>query len=101
MSTYDLLAMGRSSIELYSNDVESAVATLLELGPTAVAERTTVIYIECDRYEGVPDYESWWDVPVAEVSESAPVEEARRKWEKTRGNERYFLRNEGSNISAE
>ena len=32
-------------------------------------DRTTVIYIQNDRYEGVPGYESWWDVPVAEVSE--------------------------------
>ena len=28
-----------------------------------------MIAIEVDRYEGVPGYESWWDVPVAEVSE--------------------------------
>ena len=25
-------------------------------------DRTTVIYIQNDRYEGVPGYESWWDV---------------------------------------
>jgi 3D-(3,5/4)-trihydroxycyclohexane-1,2-dione acylhydrolase (decyclizing) len=29
--------------------------------------RTSLICIEVDRYEGVPAYESWWDVPVAEV----------------------------------
>ncbi|MHC4495049.1 MAG: 3D-(3,5/4)-trihydroxycyclohexane-1,2-dione acylhydrolase (decyclizing), partial [Planctomycetota bacterium] len=28
-------------------------------------DRTTVIYIRNDRYEGVPGYECWWDVPVA------------------------------------
>src|SRR3979411_1253407 len=27
--------------------------------------RTTVIYIQNDRLQGVPSYESWWDVPVA------------------------------------
>src|SRR5439155_19215177 len=32
-------------------------------------DSTVVLSIEVDRYEGVPDYESWWDVPVAEVSE--------------------------------
>ena len=26
-----------------------------------------VVHVETDRYEGVPSYESWWDVPVAEV----------------------------------
>ena len=41
--------------------------------------RTTVIAIEVDRYEGVPGYESWWDVPVAEVSELESVREARER----------------------
>ncbi|MFN2480594.1 MAG: 3D-(3,5/4)-trihydroxycyclohexane-1,2-dione acylhydrolase (decyclizing), partial [Pyrinomonadaceae bacterium] len=31
-------------------------------------ERTTVIVVEVDREARVPGYESWWDVPVAEVS---------------------------------
>ena len=33
------------------------------------ADGPVVVYIETDRYAGVPGYESWWDVPVAEVSE--------------------------------
>ncbi len=32
-----------------------------------------MIHIPVDRYEGVPDYESFWDVPVAEVSEMETV----------------------------
>ena len=32
-----------------------------------------MIYIQNDRYVGVPGYESWWDVPVAEVSERPAV----------------------------
>jgi 3D-(3,5/4)-trihydroxycyclohexane-1,2-dione acylhydrolase (decyclizing) len=52
----------------------------------AKREKTTVVVaIEVDRYEGVPDYESWWDVPVAEVSEVESVREARRAYEKARG----------------
>lgn len=54
-------------------------------------DRTTVIYAKTDRYEEVPSYESWWDVPVAEVSEIAAVEEARAEWEDMRDQERYFL----------
>ena len=46
--------------------------------------RTTVIAIEVDRYEGVPGYESWWDVPVAEVSEVESVREARERYEAAR-----------------
>ena len=54
-------------------------------------DRTTVIYIQNDRYEGVPGYESWWDVPIAEVSEMHTVQAAREEWEENRAKERYFL----------
>jgi len=54
-------------------------------------EHTTVIYIKNDRYVGVPGYESWWDVPVAEVSEIETVQAAREEWEEMRTQERYFL----------
>jgi 3D-(3,5/4)-trihydroxycyclohexane-1,2-dione acylhydrolase (decyclizing) len=52
------------------------------------ADRTTVIYIQNDRLVGVPGYESWWDVPVAEISEMPAVQEARRAWEAGRRRER-------------
>ena len=32
------------------------------------SERTTVIHVETDPLIGAPDSESWWDVPVSEVS---------------------------------
>ncbi len=54
-------------------------------------DRTTVLYIQTDRYEDVPGYESWWDVPVAEVSEMPAVAEARAAWETMRVKERHFL----------
>jgi len=54
-------------------------------------DRTTVITIKSDRYVGVPGYDSWWDVQVAEVSEMASVREARKAWEEMRAKERYFL----------
>ncbi|HEX4204613.1 MAG TPA: 3D-(3,5/4)-trihydroxycyclohexane-1,2-dione acylhydrolase (decyclizing) [Ktedonobacteraceae bacterium] len=54
-------------------------------------DHTTVIYIQNDRYLGVPDYESWWDVPIAEVSEMSTVQAARTRWTKERQKERYFL----------
>ncbi len=55
------------------------------------ADRTTVIYIQNDRYVSVPGYESWWDVPVAEVSQIDSVRAAREEWEEMRAKERYFL----------
>ena len=54
-------------------------------------KRTTVIYIQNDRYLSVPGYDSWWDVPVAEVSEFDSVNAAREEWEEMRAKERYYL----------
>jgi 3D-(3,5/4)-trihydroxycyclohexane-1,2-dione acylhydrolase (decyclizing) len=51
----------------------------------------TVIAIEVDRYEGVPDYDSWWDVAVAEVSSVDAVREARERYEAERRAERSHL----------
>jgi 3D-(3,5/4)-trihydroxycyclohexane-1,2-dione acylhydrolase (decyclizing) len=53
--------------------------------------RTTVIYIRNDRYVGVGGYDSWWDVPPAEVSEMDGVQKARETWAKQRPKERTFL----------
>jgi 3D-(3,5/4)-trihydroxycyclohexane-1,2-dione acylhydrolase (decyclizing) len=47
-------------------------------------DATVVLAIEVDRYEGVPGYESWWDVPVAEVSEVEAVKAARAAYEQAR-----------------
>jgi 3D-(3,5/4)-trihydroxycyclohexane-1,2-dione acylhydrolase (decyclizing) len=55
------------------------------------ATRTSVICIEVDRYEGVPSYESWWDVPVAEVATVESVTAARREYEKARKKEQRYL----------
>ena len=54
-------------------------------------DKTTVIYIRNDRYVGVPGYESWWDVPVAEVSEMKSVKKARKEWEQNSKQERFFF----------
>lgn len=54
-------------------------------------EKTTVIVIENDRYHAVPGYETWWDVPVSEVSEIESVKETRKNYEEMRSKERLFL----------
>jgi 3D-(3,5/4)-trihydroxycyclohexane-1,2-dione acylhydrolase (decyclizing) len=53
--------------------------------------RTTVIVVEVDKEKRVPGYESWWDVPIAEVSEIAAVQRARAEYEKAIKKERLFL----------
>ncbi len=53
--------------------------------------KTTVIVIETDPEKRVPGYESWWDVPIAEVSTIASVRKARQAFERARVKERYHL----------
>ena len=55
-----------------------------------LAERTTVIVVHTDTAYGVPGYESWWDVPVAEVSQIEAVEQARKMYIEKLKKERYF-----------
>ena len=55
------------------------------------SNRTTVIVIETDREIRVPGYDSWWEVPVAEVSTSESVQRARTKYDEARKKERYHL----------
>jgi 3D-(3,5/4)-trihydroxycyclohexane-1,2-dione acylhydrolase (decyclizing) len=52
---------------------------------------TTVVVVETDRTECVPLYESWWDVPIAEVSEVSAVRSARDAWRVGRAKERDYL----------
>jgi 3D-(3,5/4)-trihydroxycyclohexane-1,2-dione acylhydrolase (decyclizing) len=71
------------------------VRTIDELRKALVASRashrTTVTVIEVDKNERVPGYESWWDVPIAEVSEVEAVRAARRDYEQNVKRERSFF----------
>jgi 3D-(3,5/4)-trihydroxycyclohexane-1,2-dione acylhydrolase (decyclizing) len=40
--------------------------------------------VPAERYEAVPSYDSWWDVPVAEVAESESVRSARAAYDEAR-----------------
>lgn len=51
---------------------------------------TSVIVIETAYDQRVPGYESWWDVPIAEVSEVEAVRAARTKYVKAREKQRVF-----------
>jgi 3D-(3,5/4)-trihydroxycyclohexane-1,2-dione acylhydrolase (decyclizing) len=54
-------------------------------------DRTVVIHVPVDRYEAVPAYDSWWEVPVAEVSESSEVKQARKEDERGKSRRRWYL----------
>jgi 3D-(3,5/4)-trihydroxycyclohexane-1,2-dione acylhydrolase (decyclizing) len=68
--------------------------TIADLG-AALAEakrvdRTVVITIETDPDARVEAFDTWWDVPVAETSEQAPVAAARRRYEEGLSRERWL-----------
>jgi 3D-(3,5/4)-trihydroxycyclohexane-1,2-dione acylhydrolase (decyclizing) len=86
----DFVANARS---LGAHAIEAANLDELKkaLKEAKAADRTTVIVVETDRSVGVPGYESWWDVAVAEVSEVESVREARAKYEEARKRERRYL----------
>jgi len=68
------------------------VAELREaLAAAKEIDRTVVLHIDVDRYAAVPTYESWWDVPVAEVSEPTSVRDARKAYEKAKPKQRRYL----------
>ena len=85
------LAANAASLGVETVRVESVAALREALEAAKQATEATVIVVEVDRYEGVPGYESWWDVPVAEVSERPAVQRARAEYEAARGAERRLL----------
>ena len=85
------LAVNAASLGVETVRVESVASLRAALEEAKQATRTTVIVVEVDRYAGVPGYESWWDVPVAEVSDRPEVRRARAEYEAAREAERRLL----------
>ena len=88
--TVDFVANARS---LGAHAIKAANLSELKeaLEKAKTLDRTTVIVVETDPSVGVPGYESWWDVAVAEVSELGSVQEARARYETARKRERHHL----------
>jgi 3D-(3,5/4)-trihydroxycyclohexane-1,2-dione acylhydrolase (decyclizing) len=72
------------------------VGSLDELRAALAASRDAdgpvAIHVEVDRFHTVGGYESWWDVPVAAVSERPEVVAARARYEREREAQRAYLR---------
>lgn len=86
----DLAANARSlgAHVIVAADLPALSAALEEAKEQA---KTTVIVVETDREQRVPGYESWWDVPVAEVSQLEQVQQAREAYEEAVQAERHYL----------
>jgi 3D-(3,5/4)-trihydroxycyclohexane-1,2-dione acylhydrolase (decyclizing) len=61
-----------------------------QLSAAKARPNTSVIVVETAYDKRVPGYESWWDVPIAEVSEVASVRAARENYVKAREKQRIF-----------
>jgi 3D-(3,5/4)-trihydroxycyclohexane-1,2-dione acylhydrolase (decyclizing) len=55
------------------------------------AERTTAIHVETDPLAPVPSSESWWDVPVSEVSRLDSTQQARKTYETHKRDQRPLI----------
>ena len=84
------LATNAESLGCHVIRCESVSDVVQALQDAKSIDRTTVIHVRNDRYLGVPGY-SWWDVPVAEVSELDSVNAAREEWEEKRTQERFYI----------
>lgn len=52
--------------------------------------RTVVIHVPVQKHTNVPGFDSWWDVPVAEVSNVATVQAAHAEYVEDEKAERFF-----------
>ncbi|MBM3237150.1 3D-(3,5/4)-trihydroxycyclohexane-1,2-dione acylhydrolase (decyclizing) [Candidatus Poribacteria bacterium] len=84
-------AANAASLGAYAIKATDLTSLKTALAEASECDRTTVITIAVDREQRVPIYESWWDVPVAEVSEIESVRKARGEYEAKKRLECYFL----------
>ncbi len=94
LSSVDLAANARSYgldvIDLAAADdpIEQLAAALRT---AKASDRATLIHIRSDPFRYAPEGESWWDVPVAEVSELASTAEAYARYLEERRRQQPLL----------
>ncbi|HVM30888.1 MAG TPA: 3D-(3,5/4)-trihydroxycyclohexane-1,2-dione acylhydrolase (decyclizing) [Candidatus Limnocylindrales bacterium] len=77
-----------ASMGAHATRVRTADELDAALAKARGAEHTSVVVAEVDPSLRVPGYESWWEVPVAEVSGSEAVRSARAEYERARERQR-------------
>jgi 3D-(3,5/4)-trihydroxycyclohexane-1,2-dione acylhydrolase (decyclizing) len=85
------LAANAASLGAAVVRVETIAGLRDALAAARQADGPVVIHVEVDRYAGVPAYDGWWDVPVAEVGGSPEVRAARAAYEEARGRVRVHV----------
>jgi 3D-(3,5/4)-trihydroxycyclohexane-1,2-dione acylhydrolase (decyclizing) len=61
------------------------------LAKAKAATKTTCVYIETDPLAPVPSSNSWWDVPVSEVSQLDSTQQARKTYEQYKAIQRPYV----------
>jgi 3D-(3,5/4)-trihydroxycyclohexane-1,2-dione acylhydrolase (decyclizing) len=85
------LAMNARGLGAHVIECKSYDDFVAALDTAKANKETTVICVPSDRYVGVGGYDTWWDVPPAEVSEMESVQAARKAWAAKRVEERFFF----------
>jgi 3D-(3,5/4)-trihydroxycyclohexane-1,2-dione acylhydrolase (decyclizing) len=84
-------ALNAGSLGAHVIEARDLPSLRLALEEARLQTRTTVIVVETDREQRVGGYESWWDVPIAEVSAMSSVQTAYAQYSEARQRERYYL----------
>jgi 3D-(3,5/4)-trihydroxycyclohexane-1,2-dione acylhydrolase (decyclizing) len=95
-----MLDGGKLPIDLAAN-AESLGADVIRVSTIAefraavatsrASDRTTAIHIETDPLAPVPSSESWWDVPVSEVSQLDSTQQARKTYEAHKASQKPLI----------
>lgn len=83
-----LSAQGLGAYVIKARNIEELRDALLA---AKSIDKTVVIHVPADRYETLPSFNQWRELPVAEVSESEDVDKAREEHERGRALQRWYL----------
>ncbi len=72
----------------FAASTPDGLATVLEQARKET--RSTVIHVHVDKDIRVPGYDSWWDVPIAEVSDRASVQDALEAYDEAKEKQRFL-----------
>jgi 3D-(3,5/4)-trihydroxycyclohexane-1,2-dione acylhydrolase (decyclizing) len=81
------IAEGMGAHAVRANTYEELTAALAEM---RAGDRTTVLVVRVDKHFQVGNYESWWDVPMSEVSGLETIRQAREKYNQAVKKERHY-----------
>ena len=86
------LAKNAESLGAIVFSATDKVSLVEALNKAKQTDRTTLVYIETDLHQTVSNYNTWWDVPVAEISTQSTVNQSREEYERQKSEQqRHYL----------